>query len=169
MTKKRLIGVLLIIAIIACAGYAAKGKKKGDKELPEVVKAAIKALFPAGEIKEFKKEEEHIKLYEVGVEANGVEMDIDVGCDGTVAEVETNQDVNSLPEAVAKTIADKGGEVLDVDKEVVYAELKLIKLDVPVTMYEVKIKKDGKVKELKIAEDGKILDVKKIECSKDKD
>lgn len=171
MTKKNVIGIAVIMAVIACVVYAEEGKEKGKccrKDLPDAVKAAIKALFPAGEIKEFKKEKESLKLCEVGIDVNGVKLDVDVACDGTVAEVETNQDINSLPAAVAKTAADKGGEIIDADKEVVYAELKLVKLDTPVTMYEIKIKKDGKIKELKIAPDGSILSEEKKECKEDK-
>ncbi len=164
MTKKKVISVLVIIAVIASGVYA--GRDKCKKKLPKAVKAAVKALCPDGEIKEFKKEKKSLKVYEVEVDVNGVEIEIKVACDGTVVKVETEQDVNSLPAAVAKAVGKKGGEVVEADKKVVYAELKLVKLAAPVTTYEIKTKKDGKTTEMKIADDGKILKRKTKKCKK---
>ena len=146
----------MMVVVVACAAVYA-GKHEDKIKLPGLVKSAIKALYPAGEIKKAKMEKEYLKLYEVKLDANGTEVEITADADGTVAEVETKEKVDSLPAAVAHTVTAKGGKVIEAGKEVSYAQLKLVKLDAPVTKYEVKIEKDGKTIELQIAADGKIL------------
>ena len=159
MAKKNAIVVMMVVVVACAAVYA--GKHEGKIKLPELVKSAIKALYPAGEIKKAKTEEKSLKLYEVKLDANGTEVEITADADGTVAEVETKEKVDSLPAAVARAATAKGGKVIEAGKEVSYAQLKLVKLDAPVTKYEVKIEKDGKTTELQIAADGKILKEKK--------
>jgi hypothetical protein len=181
MARKNVIVIsaVVIVALFACTAVYAE-KHKGKIELPKLVKSAIKALYPAGEIKEAKGDIKCLKLYEVKVDANGVEVEISADAEGTIVEVETKEKVESLPTAVAKTVTAQGGKVIAAEKEVIHAELKLVKLATPVTKYEVKIEKGGKVTELQIADDGKILkeekkkekkecDKKKKKCDKDKE
>jgi uncharacterized protein involved in high-affinity Fe2+ transport len=173
MVKKNVIvsSVIVTAVLVACAAVYAE-KHEGKIELPEAVKSAIKALYPAGEIEEAKMEKEGLKLYEVEVDANGVEAEITADAEGTIAEVTTKEKVESLPAAVAQTVTAQGGKVVEVGKEVTHARIKLVKLDAPVTKYEVKIEKDGKTTEIQIAADGKILkqenEKEKKECNKDK-
>jgi hypothetical protein len=166
MAKKNAIVVMMVVVVACAAVYA--GKHEGKVKLPELVKSAIKALYPAGEIKKAKTEEKSLKLYEVKLDANGTEVEITADADGTVAEVETKEKVDSLPAAVAHTVTAQGGKVIKAGKEVSYAQLKLVKLDAPVTKYEVKIEKDGKTTELQIAADGKILKEKTEKEKKEK-
>jgi len=170
--KNVIVSIVIVMAVlVACAAVYAE-KHKGEVVLPEVVKSAIKALYPAGEIEEAKIEKEGLKLYEVEVDANGVKAEITAGAEGTIAEVTTKEKIESLPAAVAQTVTAQGGKAIEAEKEVTYAQLKLVKLDVPVTKYEVKIEKDGKTIEIQIAADGKILkqgdEKEKKECDKDK-
>jgi hypothetical protein len=166
MARKNAIVVMMVVVVACAAVYA--GKHEGKAALPGLVKSAIKALYPAGEIKKTKIKEEYLKLYEVKLDANGTEVEITADADGTVAEVETKEKVDSLPAAVAHTVTAKGGKVIEAGKEVVHAQLKLVKLDAPVTKYEVKIEKDGKTIELQIAADGKILKEKTEKEKKEK-
>ena len=170
MTRKNVIVIsaVVIVALFACTAVYA-GKHKGKIELPKLVKAAIKALYPAGEIKEAKREIEYLKLYNVKLDANGVEVEISADAEGTIVEVETKEKVESFPAAVAKTVTAQGGEVIKAEKEVIHAELKLVKLEAPVTRYEVKIRKRGKIIKLQIADDGKILKQEKKEEKKECD
>lgn len=171
--------VMAVLAVLAVC-VAMYAGHEGGVVLPEAVKAAIKALYPAGEIEEAEMEKEGLKLYEVEVEVNGVEVEITADAEGTIAEVTTEEKVESLPAAVAQTVAAQGGKAIEAEKEVTHAQIKLVKLDAPVTTYEVKIEKDGKMIEIEIAADGKILpqecekemkewDKEKKECSKDKE
>ena len=156
--------VIVLAVLVVCAAVYAENK--GGVVLPEAVKAAIKALYPAGEIGEAKEEKEGLKLYEVEVDANGVEAEITADAEGTIAEVTTEEKIESLPAAVAQTVTAQGGKAIEAEKEVTHAQIKLVKLDAPVTTYEVKIEKDGKTTEIEIAADGKILPQ---ECEKDKE
>ncbi len=147
-----LIGCAVAVAALVCAvTYAEKSEMKDS--LPAAVESAIKAIFPKATIEKFKMEEAEIKTYEVELK----DASMNIGVDGTVASIETVEEVNALPAAVAQTIKAQDAKVVKVEKEVKKAELKLVKLDTPVITYEAKISKDGKESEIKIAADGKIL------------
>jgi len=172
MAKKNVIVSSVIVMAVLAVCAAVYAEQEGGVVLPEAVKAAIKALYPAGEIEEAKIEKEGLKLYEVEVDANGVEAEITADAEGTIAEVTTKEKIESLPAAVAQTVTAQGGKAIEAEKEVTYAQVKLVKLNAPVTKYEVKIEKDGKTAEIQIAADGKILkqgdEKEKKECSKGK-
>jgi len=174
-----LIGCVVAVAAMVCAvTYAEKNETKDA--LPSVVQSAVKALFSNAVIESSKKEEASIGAYEVELKDNGKAASVNVGENGTVIEVETTVDMNTLPDAVKKTLKAQDVNVPTIDKAVTYAELKLVKLDAPVTTYEVKVTKDGKESEIKIAADGKILKQEAVEkdekggkeekkCGKEKD
>jgi hypothetical protein len=155
MVRKSLIVIAGVIAI-AVFVYAAE-KAETKVSLPAAVESAVKAMFPKAVIEKSKAEKASIKAYEVELKDNGKTASMNVAADGTVAEVETTEAMAALPAEVAKTIKAQDANVTTVDKAVKYAELKLVKLDAPVTTYEAKITKDGKKMEVKIAADGKIL------------
>jgi biopolymer transport protein ExbD len=163
--------VIVMAVLAACAAVYAE-KLEGKVELPEAVKSAIKALYPAGEIKEAKMEKEGLKLYEAKVDANGAKIEIKADAEGTIAKATTKEKVESLPAAVAQAVTAQGGKAIEAEKEVTYSQIKLVKLDAPVTTYEVKIEKDGKTTEIEISTDGKILPQEcpkeKMKCDKDK-
>jgi len=161
------IGLCIAVAAMLCAvAYGEKGEKKCS--LPAAVEAAVKALFPNAVIEKSEKEEEKVEMYEVNVKDAGKESDITLAADGTVAEVESAEDINAVPAAVAQTIKAQDGKVSKVEKIVEYAQLKLVKLDTLITTYEAKITKGGKESEIKIAADGTILK-QETEKKKDKD
>ena len=170
MVKKNVIVSSVIVLAVLAVCAAVYAEHEGGVVLPEAVKATIKALYPAGAIEEAKIEEKGLKLYEVEVDANGVEAEITADAEGTIAEVTTKEKVESLPAAVAQTVAAQGGKAIEAEKEVTHAQIKLVKLNAPVTTYEVKIEKDGKTTEIEIAADGKILpqecEKEKIKCDK---
>jgi biopolymer transport protein ExbD len=154
MAKKKMIVIVIILAVICAAVYAKK--HDGKIELPKAVKAAIKALYPAGNIEKSEMKKKCLELYEVKLKANGVEEEVILDADGNVVAVETKEKINGLPAAVEKAAASKG-KIVKAEKKVVHAKYKLVKLDAPVTKYEVKVEKKGKTIELKIDNDGKIL------------
>jgi hypothetical protein len=161
------IGLCIAVAAMLCAvAYGEKGEKKCS--LPAAVQAAVKALFPNAVIGKSKMEEEEIKVYEVKVKDGNKESEAKLAEDGMLVEVESVEDINALPAAVAQTIKAQDGKLSKVEKGVEHAQLKLVKLDTPVTTYEAKITKDGKESEIKIAADGTILK-QETEKKKDKD
>ena len=149
------------VALMLCAAAFAE---KGEKEcsLSAAAKAAVKALFPTAKIEKCKMEEEEIKIYEVelkdGDKEGDKESQVKLTDDGTVAEVETDETLDSMPAAVAQAFKAQGGELKEVKKGVEYAQLKLVKLDTPITTYEAEITKDGKKIEIKVTADGKIIE-----------
>lgn len=172
MTRKTwiVIGLCIAVAAMLCAvAYGEKGEKKCS--LPAAVQAAVKALFPNGVISESKQEEEEIKAYEVEVKNDGKESDVKLAEDGTVIEVESDETIDTVPAAVAAAIKAQNAKIKEVGKEVKYAQLKVVKLDAPVTSYEAEIIKNGKKIELEIAADGTIIkqETEKKECNKGKD
>jgi len=164
------IGLCIAAAImLSTAAFGEKGEKKGS--LPAAAEAAVKALFPKATVDESKMDQESVKMYEVGIKDGNTESDVTVSEDGIISEVTTEEAVDTLPAAVAQTIKAQNGEVKEVEKEVKYAQLKVVKLDAPVTSYEAKIIKDGEKIETKVAADGTIIkqETKKKECNKEKD
>lgn len=164
---KKIVLAAAVLAVICAAVYAKKND--GKIELPKAVKAAIKALYPAGNIEKAGMKRICLEFYEVKVDANGVKTELMTDADGAIVAIETKEKIDGLPPAVAKAAASKGGKIIEAEKKIVHAKLKLVKLDAPVTKYEVKIEKKGKTIELKIADNGKILKEKEEKKGKDDD
>jgi len=168
MVRKNWIVIVCCIAaaaVLCTVTYAEKGEKGS---LPAVVQAAVKALLPNAVIGESSKEEEEIEMYEVKVKDAGKESDVKLAEDGTVVEVESIETIDALPAEVAKTFKAQDAKIKKVEKAVEYAQIKVVKLDVPITTYEAKITKDGKETEIKVAADGTIIK-QETEKKKDKD
>jgi hypothetical protein len=172
MARRNRIVIVLCIAAAITLSVTAFGEKSEMKgSLPAAVEAAVKALFPKATVDESKMDQESVKVYEVGIKDGNTESDVTVSEDGVVSEVSTEGTIDTLPAAVAQAIKAQNGEVKGVEKEVKYAQLKMVKLDTPVTSYEAKIIKDDETIELKIAADGAILkqhEVEEKKCDKDK-
>jgi hypothetical protein len=153
MTGKKWILIVCVAATAAIVCAVTYAEKDEAKSLPAAVASAVKAAFPNVAIEKFQKEEQEIKVYEVELK----DASMNIGEDGTVVTIETVEKESVLPAAVAATLKAQNAKVVKVEKEVKKAELKLVKLDTPVTTYEAKINKDGKETEIQIRPDGKIL------------
>jgi hypothetical protein len=173
MVRRNWIVIGLCIAAAIMLSAAAFGEKCENKgSLPATVEAAIKSLFPKATVDESKVDKESVTVYEVGLKDGNTESDVTVSEDGTVVEVCTEETMDTLPAAVANAIKAQNAEVKEIEKGVDYAQLKMVKLDIPKTTYEAKIIKDDETIELKIAADGTILkqhEAKEKKCHKDKD
>jgi hypothetical protein len=166
-----ILAVLCIAAAVLLCNSAFGGKCEKKGSLPAAVEAAVKALYPNAVIEETKVEMESVKAYEVEVEDGSAEHEITIAEDGTVMEVSSEESMDSLPAAVAQTIEAQNAEVKEIEKEVEYAEVVVVELDVPKTTYEVELIKDGEEIELEIGEDGTILEeeVQEKKCHKHED
>lgn len=171
------VGLMVLVGTMMCAVVYAH-KHKGKKTwLPDAVKAAIKASYPGAEIEEIEKEYEGLKVWEVELEQNEQEFEVTFAPDGTIVEVETEVSMESLPKAVAEAItkAAAGAKIKEVEKEVIHAVVKLVKLDAPKTVYEAELIKNGKKCEIEVAADGTVLEKpkwkghKKHKCDDDDD
>lgn len=152
--------IAMAVCVIACVVTYADKNEQNKPCLPPAAKAALDALYPNAEIEEAEVEKEGLKVYEVELEQNGQEVEVALAPDGTLLEVETEMTVQELPELVAKAIenAAKGAAVKEVNKEVTYAVVKLVKLDQPQTSYEAELSKEGAECEIEVAADGTILE-----------
>lgn len=169
MVKKNWIAIIccVAVAVLLCTvTYAEKGEKKGS--LPAAIEAAVKALFPNAVIEKSEKEEEEVKMYEVELKEGDKKSTAKLTEDGTLVEIESVETIEALPAAVANVIKAQNGKIKNIEKAVEHAQLKVVKLDAPVTSYETEIIKDGKEIEIKIAADGTILEQKE-EKKKDKE
>jgi len=168
MVRKKWIVIVCCIAAAAVLCTVTYAEKSEKCSLPAVVQAAVKAFFPTAIIEENGMEKESVKMYEVKVKDGNKESDVKLAEDGIVVEVESVEDINALPAAVAKTFKAQDAKLSKVEKAVEYAQLKVVKLDTPIVTYEAKITKGGKETEIKVAADGTILK-QETEKKKDKD
>lgn len=166
----KLVYIAMVIGVIACVvAYAGKDEQKKTC-LPPAARTALDTLYPNAEIEETNVEKEGLKVYEVELEQNGREVEVTLAPDGTLVEVETEITVQGLPELVAKAIekAAEGATVKEVEKEVTYAVVKLVKLEQPQTSYEAELSREGAKCEIELAADGTILEQSKWKtCDKD--
>jgi hypothetical protein len=156
----KLVCIAMVICVIACVvTHAGKDEHKKCRLAP-AAKAALDALYPNAEIEEVEAEKEGLKVYEVEFEQNGREVEATLAADGTLVEVETEMTVEDLPGPVAKAIekAAEGATIKEVEKEVTYAVVKLVKLDEPQTSYEAELSREGAKCEIEVAADGTILE-----------
>ncbi|HBG28111.1 MAG: hypothetical protein A2Y10_00885 [Planctomycetes bacterium GWF2_41_51] len=156
MVKKSCILIVCCIAAaIICTATNADNEEKCS--LPQAVAAALKALMPDAVIENSEMEEETVKLYEAKLKDGQKEYDIKLSEDGTLVEVESIETLDTVPAAVAETIKSQNAEIKKIEKAVEHAQIKVVKLEIPVTIYEAKIVKDGKAVEIKMNAEGKIL------------
>jgi uncharacterized membrane protein YkoI len=163
---KPVVIVALIGLTVCVVTYAGKQK---ETDLPAAVKTAIESLYPQAVIEEAEAEEEGLKVYEVELKQKGKEFEVTIGPNGTIVEVESKLTMEDLPAAVAEAIAKAaaGASVKQVEQEVTYAVVKLIKLDKPMTTYEAELIKDGEEREIEVAADGTVLELKVKDDDKD--
>ncbi len=76
--------------------HAKKDEEEAEiaaKDLPAAVVAAVRAIYPAGEVEEGEKETEDGRIvYEVEVEAGGKEFRVEVTPEGSILEIEEEDD-----------------------------------------------------------------------------
>jgi uncharacterized membrane protein YkoI len=168
----KLVGIVVLTGLVACVVTYA-GKEEGKKvSLPDAAKSAISARYPQAVIGKTRMEKEGLKVYEVELKQNDQEFEITVAPDGTIVEVGTELTAEKLPPAVAEAFAKvaKGTKIKEVDQEVTYAVVTLVKLlNEPKTTYEAEVTIDGKKCEVKVAADGTILEQKVKEGDEGKD
>jgi hypothetical protein len=171
MNRKTWIVICCVaLAAMLCAVTYAEKCEKGS--VPAAIQAAIKALMPNASIEKCAMEEEPTPVCELKVKDGDKESDVKLAVDGTVMEVESFESIDALPEAVAKTFKAQDAKLSKVEKAVQYAQLKVVKLETPITTYEAKVTQKGKEVEIQVAADGTIIlkkDVEKEVSAKGKD
>lgn len=157
---------IVLMAIVTALSGVSYGEKESDApQLSAALKAVVKALFPTASVEGVKAEMEGIRVVEIELKEGDKECSIDMAEDGTVISVESQVAPDALPKAVAKAIKEKarGAEISVIEKEEIRAEVKVVVLKKPKTVYETKFVKDGKEFELQVAASGAILAFKPVQ------
>lgn len=161
MKAKRwvLVSIAVLGVVLFTAITTAKEAQEKMKELPELVKNAVKNLFPLATVEETEAENLSVLAFEVGVKEGAQTKSAVISSDGAVVSVESEVAAESLPDAVSKTILEKakGGKILETEKEEIYMEVQLVKLAEPKTIYEAKVEVDGKIMEIQVDAAGNVL------------
>ncbi len=167
-----LVGLILLVCAAWHVAAAPAGKEKMGKKpaLPSAAAAAVKKAFPKATVGKIEREKEGIVLYEVELEQNGKEFEVEVTAYGRIVSMEKKVARTDLPGPVARTLAREAGDakIEEIEKEKIHAVVKLVILDTPQIVYEAKFVQNGKTIEVKIAEDGKLLG-KEVEDDDDDD
>ena len=164
MKRAKMLAVVpvLLAVVVACHVAGAKnanGNKGRTPALPPDAAAAIKKAYPQATVGKIEREKESVVLYEVELDQNGEKLDVKVSSAGQVVEVENEVAQASLPETVAKALANLAGDakVKKVERAKILAVITVVALEKPQIVYEAEFMKDGKEVEVKIGEDGKLL------------
>jgi hypothetical protein len=142
----------IAMSVLAIAMNVEAQEKKIDRSaLPPTVEKALQSETRYATIKGFAEEREHGKtFYEVETVVDGRTRDILFSPDGTVAEVEEEVALNSLPASVQTGLKKKAGNA-NIDKvESLTKKGKLV-------AYEGHIKRNGKSTEIQVGPEGQNL------------
>ncbi len=153
-----LVGLSLLL-VAAWHVAEARGRKKRKPVLPRPAAAAIRKAYPKATIMEIEREREGIVLYEVELKQKGEEVEVEVTADGQIVSVEKEITKKDLPKAVAITLAKYAGDakIKEIEREEIYAVVRLVKLKKPRVVYEAEFMQNGREVEIEIAENGKFL------------
>ena len=131
-----------------------EGGEGGARQGAAQVVAAVEKRFPDAKVTGAGREEEEGKVvFEVQLSDKAQHVDVSVGADGTIQEIEKQITEERLPKAVRRVLAEKYGKSqLKLAEEVILVTDGREALD----CYEVKMAANGKVTEVKIAADGTV-------------
>jgi len=123
------------------------------EQLPQAVVKAVESKFPQGKLKEATKETEEGKTtYEVDLQVDDQNIEVTLGEDGMIQEIEKEIPVSGLPKAVSDAVKAKyANAAFKEAEEVIKGEA---------TSFEILISSEGVMREFKLAVDGKILEDK---------
>jgi len=147
MTSKYMV-TIAAAAFVASSGTASE-RRVQMKDLPAAVQETVREQTKGGKLVELAEETENgQKFYEAETEVDGRTRDILINAEGTVVEVEEEVLLESIPEPARSAIEREAGTGKIGKVEAVTKD--------GTTLYEAKIKKDGKKHEIKVTSDGTI-------------
>ena len=140
----------IIVTIVLCALPLVADQKISRKALPPAVAAAADKEIQGATLRGYSKEVENGQTYyEVETVRNGKTRDVLIDSNGTVAEIEEQVDLASLPEAVQKGLQSAAGTAKVTKVEAVKKS--------GTTTYEAAIRKGARNSEIKVDAEGKIV------------
>jgi len=160
-------GLSCLAAVAVLAGCASWGPRKEGEEasvkwaqLPAAVQTAVKQQVPESAINKIEKENEDGQVaYEVQVVKDGHKSEITVAADGRLLSVEEEVALAEVPAVVRQTVEAQaiGGKVAKIEKVTAKGQ----------TIYEARVKKNGKALEFSVALDGKLTGTEDVTKEKD--
>jgi hypothetical protein len=144
---------LALTLTIATTAFAQEHEKKIQRaDLPPVVEKTVAAQSQGATIKGFSEEKENGQTYyEAEMTVSGHSKDVLIDSNGSIAEVEEQVALDSLPSAVKDGLQAKAGKGKILKVESITKHDKLV-------AYEAKVQTDGKKSEVQVGPDGKPLD-----------
>jgi hypothetical protein len=149
LSRKATTIALAILALASISFAQDKEKKIKRSDLPPAVEKAVAAQSAGATVKGFSQETEAGKVfYEAELTVNGHSKDVLIGADGSIAEIEEQVALDSLPAAVKSGLQAKAGAGKIRKVESITKHDKLV-------AYEAKVDTNGKKSEVQVGPDGK--------------
>jgi len=149
MTRK--ISLSLFFVLCFALVSLSQEKKINRSDLPPAVEKTVAAQSAGATINGFSQEKEHGKVfYEAEMTVNGHSKDILIAADGSIAEVEEQVALDSLPADVRAGLQSKAGSGKILKVESIAKHDKLV-------AYEAKVYKNGKKSEVQVGPNGRPL------------
>ena len=143
--------VILSLAILVTLSAAAKDKPLKKSDLPAAVQKTADEQSKGATVRGYSSEEEGGKtFYEVELTVNGHSRDVLIAPEGSVAEIEEQVAIESLPAAVREGLQKKAGAGTIKKVESLTKKDKLV-------AYEAIVVTNGKRSEIQVGPDGKLL------------
>jgi hypothetical protein len=140
------------IGLLLAGTASAQEKKIKRTDLPPAVEKTVAAQSEGATVRGFSTEKEKGQtFYEVEMTVDGHSKDVLIAADGTVAEVEEQVVLGSLPADVKAGLQAKAGKGQILEAESITKKGKLV-------AYEAKVETNGKKSEVQVGPDGKPLD-----------
>ena len=150
---------ILAAFIVAGLWMSVSGAELKPDGLPKAVKDAVMKMFPDGKIAEAELERRITQFYSVGVIVDGREREVSVTADGVVLETEEEIDAEKVPEAIQESLRKMAPEDqwIEMERIVVYAELKPVPVKEPRTEYEAEVRVERKDRAVRLSEAGEAV------------
>ena len=150
--KNHCVAALAAGLLLLAGNASAQEKKIKRSDLPPAVEKTVAAQSTGATIRGFSTEKENGQtLYEAELTVNGHSKDISMTADGSIAEIEEQVSLDSLPAEVKAGLQAKAGNGKILKVESLTKKDKLV-------AYEAKVETNGKKTEIQVGPDGKPLD-----------
>jgi hypothetical protein len=150
--KTNYIAAFAVAGLLFAGTAAAQEKKIKRSDLPPAIEKTVVAQSEGATIKGFSTEKEDGKtMYELSMTVSGHSKNVLINVDGSIAEVEEQVAMDSLPAEVKAGLLAKAGKGKITEVETLTKKEKLV-------AYEAQVNTDGKKSEVQVGPDGKPLD-----------
>jgi len=151
----------ILSGLIVCGAAAVAMSAEATRaNLPDAVSRAIGRWFPGAVIQTARAQAEGLKVFELQLQQDTLEVNVTATPDGTILDVETALAPGAVPEPIRAALAQqtvRPEDIKQVKSETIYYEIVLKKLEIPKTAYEARVVQDGNQVNLNLDVTGAIL------------